>query len=80
MHAYAFPMKNEKALMVAKILMDEDLAVFGLAQRLFSNDKRNFKFKVIEQLCKLLHIKILFPHDPKSVSICASGPVKCLLA
>ena len=71
-YAFAFPTKNEKALTVAKILVEKVFSVFGLPQKLLSDRGRNFESRVIEQLCKLLQIKKVFtcPYNPKSDSVC----------
>ncbi len=70
--AFAVPTKNEKALTVAKVLVDKVFSVFGIPERLLSDRGRNFESLVIEQMCKLMGIKKVFtcPYSPRSDAVC----------
>ena len=71
-YAFAVPTKNEKAVTVAKVLVDKVFSVFGIPERLLSDRGRNFESQVIEQMCKLLGIKKVFtcPYSPRSDAVC----------
>ena len=71
-YAFAFPTKNELALNVAKILVDQVFNVFGLPEKLLSDRGRNFESDVIKQLCNLLGVKKVFtcPYSPRSDAVC----------
>ena len=71
-YAFAFPTKNELAITVAKLLVDNIFNVFGIPERLLSDRGRNFESEVIKQFCELLGIKKVFtcPYSPKSDAVC----------
>ena len=71
-YAFAFPTKNELALTVAKILVDNVFSIFGIPEKLLSDNGPNFVSDVIKQLCKLLGVKKIYtcPYSPRSDAVC----------
>ena len=52
----AFPIKNQKANTVAKVLVQEVFSCYGVPMVLHSNRGRNFESSLIKEICLLLHI------------------------
>ena len=71
-YAFAFPTRNETAITTAKVLVDKVFSVFGIPERLLSDNGKSFESEVIEQLCVLFGVKKVFtcPYSPKSDAIC----------
>uniref|UniRef100_A0A3B3WSH8 Gypsy retrotransposon integrase-like protein 1 n=1 Tax=Poecilia mexicana TaxID=48701 RepID=A0A3B3WSH8_9TELE len=56
-YAQAFPAKNQKALTVAKILVEKYFVHYGLPTRIHSDQGRDFESRLIKELLMLLGIK-----------------------
>ena len=71
-YAFAFPTRNETALTTAKVLMEKVFSVFGIPEKLLSDNGKSFEAEVIKQLCGLLGVQKIFtcPYSPKSDAIC----------
>ena len=54
MEAFAIP--NQEAVTVAEKLVEEVFCQFSILVRLHSDQGRQFKGKVMQEVCKLLHI------------------------
>ena len=52
----AFPTRDQQAVTVAKLLVNEIFARFGMPTTLHSDQGRNFESSVIKEVCKLLRI------------------------
>ena len=52
-YAFAFPTRNETALTTAKVLVEKVFGVFGIPERLLSDNGKCFESEVIKQLCVL---------------------------
>ena len=50
--AYAIP--NQEAMTVARVLVEEFMARFGIPRQIHSDQGRNFEPKVFHEMCKLL--------------------------
>ena len=50
--AYVIP--NQEATTVARVLVEEFVARFGIPRQIHSDQGRNFKSKVFQEMCKLL--------------------------
>ena len=55
-YTQAFPTKDQKASTVAKVLVKEWFHRFGVAERLHSDQGRNFESEVVKELCKIYGI------------------------
>lgn len=53
-YAQAFPAKNQKALTVAKILVEKYFVHYGLPTRIHSDQGRDFESRLIKELLKVL--------------------------
>lgn len=53
----AYPLLNQKAETVAKVLVEQFVSRFGAPIELHSDQGRNFESKVFSEICKLLGIK-----------------------
>ena len=64
----AFPMPNQEASTVATKLVDEVFCRFIMPEQLHSDQGRQFESKVIEAICKILHIRKTrtTPYHPQS--------------
>lgn len=56
-YAQAFPSKNQKALTVAKILVEKYFIHYGLPARIHSDQGRDFESRLIKELLNLLGIR-----------------------
>ncbi|KAI3353735.1 hypothetical protein L3Q82_004965 [Scortum barcoo] len=56
-YAQAFPARNQKALTVAKILVDKYLVHYGLPARIHSDQGRDFESQLIKELLKMMGIR-----------------------
>ena len=52
MEAYAIP--NQEATTVARVLVEEFVARFGIPRQIHSNQGRNFELKVFQEMCRSL--------------------------
>ena len=55
-YSWAFPTRNQEAKTVAKILFENIIINFGIADRFHSDRGGSFEAKVIHELCKLLGV------------------------
>lgn len=64
----AFPMKNQEARTVAKILAEEWVRRYGTPRTLHSDQGRNFESQLFKELCRLLsiHKTRTSPYSPQS--------------
>ena len=53
----AYPLPNQEAITVAKVLVNEFFCRFGIPLELHSDQGRNFESNVFQEVCRLLHIK-----------------------
>lgn len=56
-YAQAFPTKNQKALTVAKVLIEKYFVHYGLPSRIHSDQGRDFESRLIRELLKIMGIK-----------------------
>lgn len=56
-YAQAFPSKNQKALTVAKILMEKFFVHYGLPSRIHSDQGRDFESQLIREFLKILGVR-----------------------
>ena len=56
-YAQAFPSKNQKALTVAKILVEKYFVHYGLPTRIHSDQGRDFESRLIKELLKIMGIR-----------------------
>lgn len=56
-YAQAFPTKNQKAITVAKVLVDKFFVHYGLPARIHSDQGRDFESQLIRELLKLLGVR-----------------------
>lgn len=56
-YAQAFPAKNQKALTVAKILVEKYFVHYGLPTRIHSDQGRDFESWLIKELLKVLGVR-----------------------
>ena len=63
-----FPIPNQEARTVATKLVDEVFCRFSMPEQLHSDQGKQFESKVIEEICKLLHIRKsrTTPYHPQS--------------
>jgi transposase InsO family protein len=68
----AVPIKDQKAETVANALLNEWFYVYGVPERLHSDQDRNCESDVIRQLCKLFQIAISWttPYHPEGNAQC----------
>lgn len=64
----AFPLPNQEAKTVAKVLTEEWVCRFGTPRSLHSDQGRNFESKLFQELCRLLqiHKSRTSPYHPQS--------------
>ncbi|CAC5414321.1 unnamed protein product [Mytilus coruscus] len=67
----AFPMPNMEARTVAKILVEEVVARFGIPYTIHSDQEAQYKSKLFSEMCNLLEIDKTrtSPYHPKSVGM-----------
>lgn len=56
-YAQAFPTRNQKALTVAKVLVEKYFVHYGLPSRIHSDQGRDFESRLIRELLKLLGVR-----------------------
>lgn len=57
LYAQAFPTRNQKALTVAKVLVEKYFVHYGLPSRIHSNQGRDFKSRLIRELLNILGVR-----------------------
>ena len=55
--AFAFPMRNQEAVTVAKILVDQVFTFFGTPMRILSDQGKNFESQLFQELCRCMNIE-----------------------
>ena len=55
--AFAFPMRNQEAITVAKILVDQVFTFFGTPMRILSDQGKNFESQLFQELCRCMNIE-----------------------
>ena len=53
----AFPLKDTEPLTIAKVFVNEFVCRFGVPDSLHAGQGRNFKAKVLKEVCQLLGVK-----------------------
>ena len=53
----AFTLPNQEAVTVVKVWVDEFLYHFGIPLKFHSDQRKNFKSRIFQKVCKLLQIK-----------------------
>lgn len=68
----AFPTCDQKADTTAKVLLREWFMKYGVPERLYLDQGRNFESEVIQELCKLYGVKktCTTPHHPQGNAQC----------
>ena len=71
-YSQAIVTNNQKALTVAKILVEKWFSVFGIPARIHSDQGRSFDNEIIGHLCKMYGIKqtTTTPYNPRGNSLC----------
>ena len=71
-YSQAIVTNNQKALTVAKILVEKWFSVFGIPARIHSDQGRSFDNKIIGHLCKMYGVKqtTTTPYNPRGNSLC----------
>ena len=71
-YSQAIITNNQKALTVAKILVDKWFSVFGIPARIHSDQGRSFDNEIIGHLCKMYGVKqtTTMPYNPRGNSLC----------
>ena len=71
-YSQAFVTNNQKALTVAKILVEKWFSVFGIPARIHSDQGRSFDNEIISHLCKMYGIRqsLTMPYNPCGNSQC----------
>ena len=71
-YSQAIVTNNQKALTVAKILVEKWFSVFGIPARIHSDQGRSFDNKIIGHLCKMYDVKqtTTMPYNPRGNSLC----------
>lgn len=66
-YAQAFPTQNQKALTVAKVLVEKYFVHYGLPSRIHSDQGRDFESRLIKELLKILgiHKSRTTPYHPQ---------------
>ena len=63
----AFPLKDTEPLTIAKVFVNEFVCRFGVPDSLHAGQGRNFKAKVLKEVCQLLGVKTrTTPYHPQS--------------
>ena len=71
-YSQAFVTNNQKALTVAKTLVEKWFSVFGIPARIHSDQGRSFDNEIISHLCKMYGVKqsLTTPYNPRGNSQC----------
>ena len=71
-YSQAIITNNQKALTVAKILVEKWFSVFGIPARIHSDQGRSFDNEIIGHLCKMYGVKqtTMMPYNPRGNSLC----------
>ena len=71
-YSQAFVTSNQKALTVAKLLVDKWFSIYGIPSRIHSNQGRSFDNEIIAHLCKMYGIRqpTTMPYNPHGNSQC----------
>ena len=71
-YSQAFVTNNQKALTVAKILVERWFSVFGIPARIHSDQGKSFDNKIIAHLCKMHGVRqsTTMPYNPRGNSQC----------
>ena len=71
-YSQAFVMNNQKALTVAKILIEKWFSIFGIPARIHSDQGRSFDNEIISHLCKMHGVwqSTTMPYNPHGNSQC----------
>ena len=66
-----FPMPNMQAATVARIIVDEVVAIFGVPSSIHSDQRRQYESEIFPEMCSALHIKKTrtTPYHPQSDGI-----------
>ena len=73
-YSQAFVMSNQKALTVAKLLVDKLFSVYGIPSRIHSDQGRSFDNEIIAHFCKMYGIRqsTIMPYNP-----CSNSQYEC---
>ena len=55
--AFAFPIRNQEAVTIAKVLVDQVFAYFGTPMRILSDQGKNFESQLFKELCRCMDIE-----------------------
>ena len=55
--AFAFPIRNQEAVTVARVLMDQVFSYFGTPLRILSDQGKNFESSLFKELCQRMDIE-----------------------
>ena len=71
-YSQAIVTNNQKALTIAKILVEKWFSVFGIPARIHSDQGRSFDSEIIGHLCKMYGVKqtTTTPYNPRGNSLC----------
>ena len=68
----AFVTSSQKAIIVAKILVEKWFSIFGVPAQIHSDQGRSFDNEIISHLCKMYGIRqsVTMPYNPRGNAIC----------
>ena len=71
-YSQAFVTSNQKALTVAKLLVDKWFSVYGIPSRIHSDQGRSFENEIIAHLCRMYGVRqsTTTPYNPHGNSQC----------